>query len=78
MIMKRRREREGARSAHANDLKFQNFPTVVTSLSLEQWRNAHSANRPDRSIKSAIIAMDIEREASRWRDLLRFCRVFDL
>ena len=28
-------------------LKFQIFPTVVTLLSLEQWRNAHGANRPD-------------------------------
>ena len=27
-------------------LKFQNFPTVVALLSLEQWRNAHGANRP--------------------------------
>ena len=26
-------------------LKFQNFPTVVALLSLEQWRNAHGANR---------------------------------
>ena len=29
-------------------LKFQNFPTVIVALlSLEQWRNAHGANRPD-------------------------------
>ena len=28
-------------------LKFQIFPTVVALLSLEQWRNAHGANRPD-------------------------------
>ena len=28
-------------------LKFQIFPTVVALLSLEQWRNAHCANRPD-------------------------------
>ena len=26
-------------------LKFQKFPTVVALLSLEQWRNAHGANR---------------------------------
>ena len=28
-------------------LKIQKFPTVVALLSLEQWRNAHGANRPD-------------------------------
>ena len=28
-------------------LKIQIFPTVVALLSLEQWRNAHGANRPD-------------------------------
>ena len=28
-------------------IKIQNFPTVVTLLSLEQWCNAHGANRPD-------------------------------
>ena len=27
-------------------LKFQYFPTVVALLSLEQWCNAHGADRP--------------------------------
>ena len=27
-------------------LKFQNFPTVVALLSLEQWRNEHGTNWP--------------------------------
>ena len=49
-MIKNNEEEEGkGRSAkHPRErLKFQIFPTVVTLLSLEQWRNAHGADWPD-------------------------------
>ena len=38
-------------------LKIQSSPTVVALLSLEQWRNAHGANRQILD-ESAIFTMD--------------------
>jgi hypothetical protein len=44
-------EKEEGKGRSANlsrkRLKIQILPTVVALLSLEQWRNAHGANRPD-------------------------------
>ena len=50
MRMINNEEEEGkGRSAKrpCDRLKFQNFPMVIALLSLEQWCNAHGANRPD-------------------------------
>ena len=59
-------------------LKFQNFPTVVALLSLEQWRNAHGANRPY-APSQQFFRWGLEKKlVAVRRGWLRFCRVFDL
>jgi hypothetical protein len=44
-------ERKGRSAKRPRErLKFQNFPTVVTLLNLEQWHNAHGANWREQKI----------------------------
>ena len=50
-------------------LKFQIFPTVVALLSLEQWRNAHGANRPDVRRVSNFCVGQWTRSKSLWTRL---------
>ena len=53
MINNEEEEGEGRSAKRPRErLKFQIFPTVVALLSLEQWRNAHGANRPDARLVS--------------------------